>query len=104
MKWLLFLFIIECAGTAALKVIQYHSSAKRYFLIGYVANQGNHIFTGGEDTVMKNYPNRNQLVKWLSKKMVLRMCTFCPFRNNIPKTIILFGVGNGKISTHKTTV
>ena len=68
MKWLLFLFIIECAGTAALKVIQYHSSAKRYFLIGYVANQGNHIFTGGEDTVMKNYPNRNQLVKWLSKK------------------------------------
>lgn len=47
---------------------------KRYFLIGYVGDNENGIFAGGEDTVLTHYPNLYDLSSWVTKKHRVNNC------------------------------
>jgi hypothetical protein len=47
----------------------YGQHTKRYFLIGYLANtQEGKLWTGGIDTIMSSYPNKNKLCWWIHER------------------------------------
>jgi hypothetical protein len=66
MKWLIVLLI----ASAMFVLVEDAPDAtrQRYFLIGYAANQDDHVFTGGYDTCMTHYPNALEIGDFLAKK------------------------------------
>jgi hypothetical protein len=69
MKWL----IVPLIASAMFVLVEDPPDAtrQRYFLIGYAANQDDHVFTVGYDTCMTHYPNWVETENFLAKKYKL---------------------------------